>query len=58
MLALLDTVDWPTAFLGAIKAGVIPIRQVTDDPIDAPDLPQGLTPSESALSYRHGGRPR
>src|SRR6202049_500195 len=25
MLALLDTIDWPTAFLGAIKAGVIPI---------------------------------
>jgi benzoate-CoA ligase len=25
VLALLDTVDWPTAFLGAIKAGVIPI---------------------------------
>jgi len=25
MLALLDTIDWPTAFLGAIKVGVIPI---------------------------------
>jgi benzoate-CoA ligase family protein len=25
VLALLDTIDWPTAFLGAIKAGVIPI---------------------------------
>jgi benzoate-CoA ligase len=25
MLALLDTIDWPTAFLGAIKAGVIPV---------------------------------
>jgi benzoate-CoA ligase family protein len=25
MLALLDTIDWPTAFLGAIKAGVVPI---------------------------------
>jgi benzoate-CoA ligase family protein len=25
LLALLDTIDWPTAFLGAIKAGVIPI---------------------------------
>src|SRR6202049_1844086 len=24
-LCLLDTIDWPTAFLGAIKAGVIPI---------------------------------
>ena len=25
VLALLDTIDWPTAFLGAIKAGMIPI---------------------------------
>ena len=25
LLALLDTIDWPTAFLGAVKAGVIPI---------------------------------
>jgi benzoate-CoA ligase family protein len=25
LIALLDTIDWPTAFLGAIKAGVIPI---------------------------------
>jgi benzoate-CoA ligase family protein len=25
LLALLDTIDWPTTFLGAIKAGVIPI---------------------------------
>src|SRR5439155_10302297 len=25
LLALLDTIDWPTAFLGAMKAGVIPI---------------------------------
>ena len=23
--ALLDTIDWPTAFLGAIKAGVVPV---------------------------------
>jgi benzoate-CoA ligase family protein len=25
LLALLDTIDWPTAFLGAIKTGVVPI---------------------------------
>src|SRR6185295_14183831 len=25
LLALLDSIDWPTAFLGAIKAGVVPI---------------------------------
>src|SRR4029078_5247826 len=25
LLALLDTIDWPTAFLGAIKSGVVPI---------------------------------
>jgi benzoate-CoA ligase family protein len=25
MIALLDTIDWPTAFLGAIKAGVVPV---------------------------------
>src|SRR5713226_6468165 len=25
LIALLDTIDWPTAFLGAIKAGVIPV---------------------------------
>jgi benzoate-CoA ligase family protein len=25
LLCLLDTIDWPTAFLGAVKAGVIPI---------------------------------
>ena len=24
-LCLLDTIDWPTAFLGAIKAGVVPV---------------------------------
>ncbi len=25
LLAMLDTIDWPTAFLGAIKAGVVPV---------------------------------
>jgi benzoate-CoA ligase len=25
LVALLDTIDWPTAFLGAVKAGVIPV---------------------------------
>jgi benzoate-CoA ligase len=25
MLCLLDTIDWPTTFLGAIKAGVVPV---------------------------------
>ncbi len=25
LLCLLDTIDWPTAFLGAIKAGVVPV---------------------------------
>src|SRR5262249_42946079 len=25
LLALLDTIDWPTAFLGAVRAGVVPI---------------------------------
>src|SRR5499426_1984315 len=25
LLALLDTIDWPTAFLGAVKAGVVPV---------------------------------
>jgi benzoate-CoA ligase family protein len=25
LLALLDTIDWPTAFLGAIKVGIVPI---------------------------------
>jgi benzoate-CoA ligase len=25
MLSLLDTVDWPVAFLGSLKAGVVPI---------------------------------
>src|SRR5271163_276839 len=25
LLCLLDTMDWPTAFLGAIKAGVVPV---------------------------------
>ena len=25
LIAMLDTVDWPTAFLGAIKAGIVPI---------------------------------
>ncbi len=25
MLGLLDTIDFPTAFLGAIKAGIVPI---------------------------------
>ena len=25
LLALLDTIDWPTAFLGAFTAGVVPI---------------------------------
>ncbi len=25
LLALTDTIDWPTAFLGAIKAGIVPI---------------------------------
>src|SRR5579872_2102713 len=24
-LCLLDTIDWPTAFLGAIKAGIVPV---------------------------------
>src|SRR5215471_7120665 len=25
LLALLDDIDWPTAFLGAVKAGIVPI---------------------------------
>src|SRR6187549_1740760 len=25
LIALLDTIDWPTAFLGCLKAGVVPI---------------------------------
>jgi benzoate-CoA ligase family protein len=25
LLALLDTIDWPTAFLGAVRAGIVPI---------------------------------
>src|SRR5580704_16257728 len=25
LLCLTDTIDWPTAFLGAIKAGVVPV---------------------------------
>ncbi len=25
MLALTDTIDWPTAFLGAIKSGIVPV---------------------------------
>src|SRR5262245_10821494 len=25
LMCLLDSIDWPTAFLGAIKSGVIPI---------------------------------
>ena len=25
MLCMLDTIDWPTVFLGAIKAGVVPV---------------------------------
>jgi benzoate-CoA ligase len=25
MIALLDTIDWPTAFLGAIKSGIVPV---------------------------------
>jgi len=25
LMVLLDTIDWPTAFLGAIKAGIVPI---------------------------------
>src|ERR1700751_2739762 len=34
LLALLDTIDWPTAFLGAIKAGVVPIPVNTLMPED------------------------
>jgi benzoate-CoA ligase len=29
LLAMLDTVDWPTAFLGAIRAGVVPVAANT-----------------------------
>ncbi len=29
LLAMLDTVDWPVAFLGAIKAGVVPVAANT-----------------------------
>ena len=25
LLCMLDTIDWPTAFLGCIKAGVVPV---------------------------------
>ena len=25
LMCLLDTIDWPTAFLGAIKAGMVPV---------------------------------
>jgi benzoate-CoA ligase len=29
MLAMLDTIDWPTAFLGAIRAGAVPVAANT-----------------------------
>ena len=29
MIAMLDTIDWPAAFLGAIKAGIVPIAANT-----------------------------
>ena len=29
LLAMLDTIDWPTAFLGAIRAGVVPVAANT-----------------------------
>jgi benzoate-CoA ligase len=29
MVAMLDTIDWPVAFLGAIKAGIVPIAANT-----------------------------
>ncbi len=29
MVAMLDSIDWPTAFLGAIKAGVVPVAANT-----------------------------
>src|SRR5436189_5240073 len=29
MLALTDTIDWPTAFLGAIKSGIVPVPDST-----------------------------
>ncbi len=29
LFAMLDTIDWPTAFLGAIKAGVVPVAANT-----------------------------
>ena len=31
MVAMLDSIDWPTVFLGAIKAGVIDSSYATDD---------------------------
>ena len=35
-----------------VWAGVLPIRQVVDEPVDAPDLPGGLTPSPAVRDYR------
>jgi len=29
LIAMLDTIDWPTAFLGAIKAGIVPVAANT-----------------------------
>src|SRR6185503_20723609 len=29
LIAMLDTIDWPVAFLGAIKAGVVPVAANT-----------------------------
>src|SRR5260370_36485991 len=34
LLALLDTIDWPTAFLGAINAAFVPITATTLMPKD------------------------
>jgi benzoate-CoA ligase len=28
LLCLLDSIDWPTVFLGAIKAGVVPVPSI------------------------------
>jgi hypothetical protein len=38
-----------------VWAGVLPLRQVIEDPVDAPDLSPGLRPSPAVRDYRRSG---
>ena len=55
LLALLDTIDWPTAFLGCLKAGIIAVDLDADetDPPMRLEAEKPILTAEEMEKIRH-----